>query len=60
MDILEIIKALILEKPRILESPKDAVVQEGSDAIFYCQVTGDPIPTIIWKKLDGHMSSARF
>ena len=49
----------ILEKPRIVEGPKDVLVQENSDVSFYCRATGDPEPTIIWKKVEDQMPQGR-
>ena len=47
------------EKPRIIEGPKDVVVQENLDVSFVCRATGDPEPTIIWKKSEDQMPQGR-
>jgi len=47
------------EKPRIVESPKDVVAKETQNVIFHCRATGDPTPTVIWKKLDGKIAADR-
>jgi Immunoglobulin domain len=47
------------EKPKITEGPKDVLAQENMDALFHCWATGDPEPTIIWKKVDGQMPQGR-
>jgi len=47
------------EKPRIVEGPKDMLVQENSDVFFHCRATGEPEPTIIWKKVDDQMPQGR-
>ena len=50
----------IVEKPRIIEGPKDVLVQENSDVFFQCRAIGDPEPTIIWKKADDRMPHERW
>ena len=50
---------VVAEKPRIVESPKDVTAKENSDVIFHCRATGDPEPTVIWKKLDGQIAPER-
>lgn len=52
-------KLSVREKPRIIEGPKDIVAQENSDVSFHCSATGDPKPTIIWKKVDDQMPQGR-
>ena len=47
------------EKPRITEGPKDVIVQENADVTFNCRATGDPEPTIIWKKAEDQMPQGR-
>jgi len=47
------------ERPQIVEGPKDVLVRENADVTFQCQATGDPQPTIIWKKIDGQMPQGR-
>jgi len=49
----------VAEKPRIVEGPKDKLVQENSDVFFHCQASGEPEPTIIWKKVDGQIPQGR-
>lgn len=38
----------ILEPPAIIEAPVDQILEAGEDAVFYCQVEGDPTPTVTW------------
>ena len=52
--------AVVAEKPRIVESPKDIIAKENTNVIFYCRATGDPEPTVIWKKLDGQIAADRY
>ena len=49
----------VAEKPRIVESPKDIIANENTDVIFHCRATGDPEPTVIWKKLRGQIAPDR-
>jgi len=49
----------VAEKPRIVESPKDIIARENSNVIFHCRATGDPEPTVIWKKLHGQIAAER-
>jgi len=49
----------VAEKPRITEGPKDVLVQENSDVFFQCRASGEPEPTIIWKKVDDQMPQGR-
>jgi len=50
---------VIVEKPRIVESPKDIIAKENTNVIFHCRATGDPEPTVIWKKLRGKITADR-
>ncbi|ESN98988.1 hypothetical protein HELRODRAFT_162463 [Helobdella robusta] len=47
------------KKPRIVEGPKDMVVKEHENVVFNCRATGDPEPTIIWKKLNSNIPQGR-
>ena len=48
-----------LEKPRIVEGPKDVTTQEAGDVLFRCRTTGEPDVTVIWKKQDGQIPPGR-
>jgi len=50
---------LSVERPRIIEGPKDVTVQEGSDVLFRCQSNADPDGTVIWKKQSGQIPPGR-
>jgi len=50
---------VVAEKPRIVESPKDVIAKEDTNVIFHCRATGDPEPTVIWKKLRGKIAADR-
>jgi hypothetical protein len=49
----------VTEKPRIIEGSKDVLVQENSDVFLHCRATGEPEPTIIWKKVDDQLPQGR-
>jgi len=51
--------AVTAEKPRIVDGPKDVLIQENSDVFFHCRASGEPEPTIIWKKVDDQMPQGR-
>jgi hypothetical protein len=36
--------------PQITQAPQNVTIVEQSDARFMCEVTGAPIPTVVWKK----------
>lgn len=40
----------LIAKPRIIEGPKDTVVQFGETMTLTCRVTGDPTPKVKWMK----------
>ena len=48
------------EKPTFSKPPSDKQVEENDDVQFQCEATGDPPPTIIWKKEDGHITPDRY
>jgi len=50
---------VVIVKPRIVESPKDIIAKENTNVVFHCRATGDPEPTVIWKKLRGQIASDR-
>jgi hypothetical protein len=47
------------EKPKIADDAKEMLVGESFDALLGCRASGDPVPTIVWKKLNGHMPHDR-
>ncbi|KAM6421676.1 obscurin-like protein 1 [Rhynochetos jubatus] len=36
--------------PRFLAYPRAFTVRSGTDAVLSCQITGDPLPSILWEK----------
>ncbi|TMS37275.1 hypothetical protein L596_004245 [Steinernema carpocapsae] len=53
------VKLSVLEKPHFLVEPKDLVAEVGSSVSFDCRVSGDPSPTILWKKHNENMPIGR-
>ena len=48
------------EKPKFVRSPQDILVEENEDVEFSCQATGDPSPTIIWKREEEPIPQGRY
>jgi len=55
----EYLFSITVEKPRITETPKDIVAKENSNVVFHCRASGDPEPTLIWKKSEGQIAAER-
>ncbi len=55
----DIIILIITEKPKFTKSPQDVLVEENEDVEFRCEATGDPSPTIIWKREEGQIPAGR-
>jgi hypothetical protein len=49
----------VYEKPRFQRRPDDHTAEVGTDVLFDCRVTGDPMPVIVWRKKDGKMPLGR-
>lgn len=49
----------VYEKPKFLVEPRNVVAEVNSSVLFECKVTGEPLPTISWKKRDGQMPIGR-
>ena len=43
----------------IIQKPSSVIVEEGHKVSLVCQATGQPTPTITWRKAVGHMSNKR-
>ena len=43
---------------RITQKPSSVIVEEGKNVTLVCKATGQPTPTIIWRKAFGHLSKA--
>ncbi|XP_071518482.1 uncharacterized protein [Panulirus ornatus] len=43
----------VVVPPRISRPPQDIVVDEGDDATLECEATGDPQPSLTWRREDG-------
>ena len=40
-------------RPSIIRPPQDVTTLVGSDVNLECGITGDPLPTVSWRRLDG-------
>ncbi|XP_060573508.1 roundabout homolog 1-like isoform X3 [Ruditapes philippinarum] len=49
----------VLDVPVFHKLPKNVDVEEGADAQFFCDVTGDPPIKVTWSKHDGAISFGR-
>ncbi|KAJ7376491.1 hypothetical protein OS493_034227 [Desmophyllum pertusum] len=43
----------------ITHKPSSVIVEEGHNVSLVCQATGQPTPTVTWRKLYGHLSKGR-
>ena len=43
----------------IIQKPSSVIVEEGQKVSLNCQATGQPTPTVTWRKAVGHMSNER-
>ena len=43
----------------IIQKPSSVVVEEGHKVSLVCQATGQPTPTVTWRKAVGHISNER-
>ena len=43
----------------IIQKPSSVIVEEGHKVTLICQATGQPTPTVTWRKAVGHMSKKR-
>ena len=43
----------------IIQKPSSVIVEEGHKVSLVCQATGQPTPTVTWRKAVGHMSNER-
>ncbi|XP_041372950.1 roundabout homolog 2-like isoform X3 [Gigantopelta aegis] len=49
----------VLEKPKFRQMPDDIQANEGDTIELKCRATGDPKPTVQWKKQDGRIPYGR-
>ena len=47
------------EKPKLVKGPHDDLKQENEEVEFACQATGDPTPTITWRREQGNIPPGR-
>ena len=50
---------LFVVKPTLEQVPVKVTMDEDRDAQFQCRASGDPQPTIIWKKEEGQIPASR-
>ena len=43
----------------IIQKPSSVIIEEGHKVSLVCQATGQPTPTVTWRKAVGHMSNER-
>lgn len=59
MDLVLKVKTGHPEKPQILEPLYDIIINEGETAILSTQISGEPQPTIEWRKNDKKISNIK-
>nr|XP_023690610.1 roundabout homolog 4 isoform X1 [Paramormyrops kingsleyae] len=50
----------VLAKPVFLRKPEDITVNIGDVAQFFCQVQGDPLPSVKWNRDQSSLPSGRY
>ncbi|XP_069750598.1 roundabout homolog 1 isoform X2 [Narcine bancroftii] len=50
----------VFEKPTFIQRPSDATVIAGDSVQFSCEVRGDPMPQVLWKKESGDLPAGRY
>ena len=43
---------------KITQKPSSIIVEEGQNVTLVCKATGQPTPTVMWRKAFGHVSKA--
>ncbi|KAG7224640.1 hypothetical protein INR49_011393 [Caranx melampygus] len=51
---------VVFERPMFTKQPVNQVVLEDDTVDFYCEVHGDPTPTVRWRREDGELPRGRF
>uniref|UniRef100_A0A915AF13 Roundabout n=1 Tax=Parascaris univalens TaxID=6257 RepID=A0A915AF13_PARUN len=49
----------VYEKPYFQQEPRDVTADVGTSVLFDCRVSGDPMPSITWKKRNQQMPVGR-
>ena len=44
-----------ISSPEVTVSPGDQAVTQHQTATFYCSATGNPSPTVTWRKVNGSL-----
>ncbi|XP_066895638.1 roundabout homolog 3-like [Kogia breviceps] len=53
-------KLVVLERPSFLRRPVNRVVLADDPVDFPCEVQGDPLPRLRWRKEDGELPTGRY
>ncbi|XP_043937124.1 roundabout homolog 3 isoform X2 [Protopterus annectens] len=56
----EAAELVVFERPSFVKRPVNQVVLEGDRVDFNCEVHGDPIPSIRWRKDEGELPPGRY
>lgn len=49
----------LLVRPRVSIKEMKVVAVVGDDAVFECEASGDPQPTLTWRRIDGLLPAGR-
>ena len=50
----------VIEKPRFYQTPDDVIAKQDDKVELTCSATGDPQPSIQWRKEDGIVPFGRW
>ncbi|XP_068126600.1 roundabout homolog 1 isoform X5 [Hyperolius riggenbachi] len=56
----EVAELTVLERPSFVKRPGNMAVTVDDSVEFKCEVQGDPIPTVRWRKDDGDLPKTRY
>ncbi|XP_043928376.1 roundabout homolog 1 isoform X1 [Protopterus annectens] len=56
----EVAELTVLERPTFVKRPSNLAVTVDDSAEFKCEVRGDPVPTLRWRKDDGELPKQRY
>lgn len=40
-------------KPYVIKGPQDTIIMSGSSVILDCEIGGDPVPDVLWRRTAG-------
>lgn len=58
--ILSLCRCLIPERPVFTKQPVNQVVLADDTVDFFCEVHGDPTPTVRWRREEGELPRGRY